>query len=234
MISSISAGGFSLKFDRYSKRVSKSGKCQYCGKQTTRSTTFEMHKSIFNTNPDGTEMSVEEINANLQAKAADWKANMEVYHNGCRRSLVINRLRSEGFVCSENSDCIDVHLSPSWYLTVNYDTMRVRYNGITKTTTLDDLVTELIAYREKYIKERRNEIIVDTHHVWINEEHTKKSGKTFIHTALSTGTMTGHASCDLRGIGDTKDDAFINSLEALVALGEKAKNYLEKRNDRKN
>lgn len=230
MISSISAGGFTLKFDRYSTRVSKSGKCQYCGKQTTRSTTFEMHKSIFNTNPDGTEMTAEEINKRLEEKAAKWKADLEVYHNGCRRSLVIDKLRSNGFVCSEESDCIKVWLSADHSVIVDYDRMCVEHSVIKTLPTLGDLVAGLVAYREKNTTDMMRTQI-NNPHLWISKEPTEKSGKTFIHSSLSVGVDLGSARCDLHGIGDNKEDAFLNSLKALVILGEKAKNYLEKQND---
>lgn len=52
MISSLSAGGITVNFNVYKVPIRKSGKYKYCKKPVTRITTFEMYRSIFNTNPD--------------------------------------------------------------------------------------------------------------------------------------------------------------------------------------
>ena len=227
MISSMSTCGFTFKFGKYTAPVSKSGKCQYCGKKTTRSTTFEMHKGFFNRNPDGTEMSGDEINVILQAKAAEWKANLKVYHNSCRRSLVLDRLRAHNFICSEESDHIKVWFTANHNaVEIDYDRMCAKYNDLKPTSTLGDLVVELMNYKEKVIdKNNTAEIHRDFR---VSEEPTKKSGKQFIHGTLYASTLKGHATCHINGIGDTEDKAFINSLKAVVALGEQAKRYLER------
>jgi sarcosine oxidase delta subunit len=224
MISSLSAGGIKISFDRIKKDVTKSGKCPYCGKKATRTTTFEMHKGFFNRNDDGSEMSEEQIQEVVNKKAVAWKSDMEVYHNSCRRNLVITRLRSENFICTEQSDCIEAWLSPSHSIRVNYDKMRIPYEWFTKTDNLDDLVSELIKYQQSF-----NSRVIDIAkmHIAVDKEKSSKCGKHCIHTSIAKHSVQSYTNCYLEGMGNSDDEAFNNALTSLISLGEAAKQYLE-------
>ncbi len=69
-------------FERIAYGGIRNGSCPTCGKKSTRKKTFTMTVSPFNTNPDGSVRTRQEVYLAVKAEAIEW-GKSPAYHTKC-------------------------------------------------------------------------------------------------------------------------------------------------------
>lgn len=75
------------RFSELKRSVAKRVPCEVCGKKLARSSTFSQTLNPFNRLPDGTPKTAKDIYAELDARAAEWRADQTgEQHAACASS----------------------------------------------------------------------------------------------------------------------------------------------------
>jgi len=69
------------RYQELAAQATRRGRCPRCNKPVTRTRTFTMTISPFNKNPDGTVRTPAEVRAAVNAKAAAWQPEEELFRH---------------------------------------------------------------------------------------------------------------------------------------------------------